>query len=139
MTANTPQQTLMFDYAAPLPIPQLCGQARKAKAHDIFERVRADLLLMARRALLQQLLSGAATVTVEDIRPLITVPPGINPTFFGPTARPLVRLKIIKDCDSAPCKRPEAHARPTTVYRLIDPQAAAQWLLDHGDAAGGGA
>jgi hypothetical protein len=84
----------------------------------------------AQRALLRLLLNQG-TATADDVRAVVDLPPGINPKAFGAAPSLLAKRGIIAADGFTRSCRPEAHARPVTVWRLVDPLAAEQWLRTH--------
>ena len=82
--------------------------------------------------MLAAILEGGSA-TIDDVRALVDLPPGIGPKLFGAAPGPLVRAGIIRAAGFAKTCRPAAHARPVTVWELIDGAAAERWLHAHPD------
>jgi hypothetical protein len=119
------------------------GEARKAAALALLEARRGRLVRRGRRALIDKLLADGAG-TIDDVRAAVPVPPGVNPKAFGAVPGPLAKDKIIRPAGFARTARAAGHARPVTVWELIDPPAAVAWLaanpdLPDAEAAGGAA
>lgn len=110
------------------------GERRKIRAHDLFAATRAELLLNGRRALLCLLLNHD-TATADDVRALVEIPAGVNPTCLGAVPGMLARAGIIRRVGYAPSERPEAHTRPVGVWTLADTLAAIQWLRENPEPA----
>ena len=106
------------------------GERRKANALDLLAEHREAVIRQAQRALLRLLLDHG-TATADDVRSLVDLPDGINPKAFGAAPSPLAKRGIIRADGFTRSCRPEAHARPVTVWRLADPLAAEQWLRTH--------
>ena len=106
------------------------GELRKAEALALLAAKRERLVRQAQRALLNVLLdSGEATI--DQARAMVEVPDGIDPKLFGAAPGPLARAGIIYAAGYVKTKRAEAHARPVTLWRLADKDAAIPWLATH--------
>lgn len=106
------------------------GERRKADAFATLESRREAVIRRARRGLLTSLLHlGEATIDV--VRELVELPPGIGPKLFGAVPGPLAKAGIIRASGFAKTARPVGHARPVTVWVLADRAAAERWLRDH--------
>ena len=106
------------------------GERHKAGALAALERSRAFHILKARRVLLERLLSDG-TATIDAVRQVVELPEGIDPKLFGSVPGSLARAKIIERDGSATTNRPKAHARPISIWRLVDRNKAEVWLRDH--------
>ena len=106
------------------------GRRRKDAAHAILEARRARWLTLARRELLYVLLERR-TASADDVRERLTLPADIGPVCLGAVPKPFVAVGIIERAGFVASVRPEAHARPVSVWKLVDPDAARQWLADH--------
>lgn len=86
----------------------------------------------AQRVLLERLLTGAERVTIDDVRDAVPLPAGLSPKLFGAVPGALVKFGLIEKAGYAQTARPEAHARPVTLWRLragADTRTAARaWL-----------
>jgi len=110
----------------------LSGEDLKLDAHAFLEARRELFILRGRRALLTALLrTGRATA--DDVRDTVELPDSVGPKLFGPVPGPLARVGIIELGGSVKSRRPDAHGRPVSVWRLRDRQAAQRWLSDHPD------
>ncbi len=106
------------------------GRAQKRAALELIEAKSGPLLRAARRCLLEVLLvRGRATL--DDVHPLVRLPAGVNPVCFGAVPGGLARAGIISPDGFTTSNRPEAHARPVALWRLVDPAAARSWLTSH--------
>lgn len=112
------------------------GRALKESAHAILEARRERFLMQGRRELLGVAL-GRHTVlergkaTPDDVRERLTLPSDIGPVCLGAVPKPLVLAGIIRRVGFVTTSRPVAHARQVSVWELVDPDAARQWLADH--------
>jgi len=108
------------------------GEARKLDAHALLETRREVYVLRGRRALLRRVLD-APEATADDVRDAVELPDEINPVCLGVVPGPLARAGIIERVGFAESRRPDAHARPVSVWRLADRAAALAWLAAHPD------
>jgi len=106
------------------------GEHRKDVAFVLLEVRRECYVREARRALLDALLANGIA-TADDVRARVELPKGINPKTFGAVPSVLARAGIIRRDGFTRSTRPEAHARPVSVWRLADPAAAQRWLASH--------
>jgi hypothetical protein len=111
------------------------GEQLKSEAHALLEARRAAWVRRGRRALLVRMLNGDGTATADDVRAAVELPPDINPVCLGPVPQALARVGIIERSGFALTTRAAGHARPVTVWRLVDQDAARQWLADHPELA----
>lgn len=118
-----PNEALQYNDAA-------TGEALKLAALRLLEIHRARVVLLARRALLTRLLENE-TATVDDVRRRVPLPAGVSPKVFGCVPGDLARLHIIERLEFQKTRRSVAHARPVSVWRLKDRDAALRWLADH--------
>lgn len=108
------------------------GEARKLDAHELLQARREVYVLRGRGALLRRLLhTGEATA--DDVRDAVELPDGVNPVCLGVVPGPLARAGIIERVGFAESRRADAHARPVSVWRLADRNAALAWLATHPD------
>lgn len=110
------------------------AKRRKAEAFSLLAARRELLILRARRALVAVLLEND-TATIDDVRDRVPLPDGVNPKAFGPVPSELAIAGIIVGDGYAKSIRPESHARPVQVWRLVDRGAALTWLTTHPDRA----
>jgi len=108
------------------------GESLKADAIDLLAERRAVFVRRGQRALLTALLV-TDIAAADDVRDLVNLPPGIDPVCLGAVPGPLVGAGIIRRVGYAPTCRPTAHARPLSVWAVVDRDAAMQWLADHPD------
>lgn len=118
--------------------PQSCpdchceGERRKAKSLALLADHREAVLRRAQRALLTVLLE-TGSATIDDVRELVELPPGVNPKVFGAAPGVLARAGIIEAAGFTKTCRPTAHARPVSVWTLADRAKALRWLNVHPD------
>lgn len=106
------------------------GLARRDDAHTILKVRRAAVLRDAQRALLKGLLV-ADTMTADDVRDCIHLPADIKPVCLGAAPSPLAKAGLIRRIGYEQYCRPEAHARPISVWTLADRPGAIAWLDVH--------
>jgi len=108
------------------------GELRKRAAHAQLEARRAALVRRARRALLKAMLAdGRGQATADDVRSSVELPPEVNPVCLGCVPSSLVAAGIITRAGYRPSLRAAGHARPVTIWQLIDRAAARRWLAEH--------
>src|SRR5262245_20036950 len=73
---------------------QIAGENAKRRALSLLEQQRAMMILRARRVLLAALLAGD-TISTDNVRESVPLPPGVNPKLFGAVPSALAELKII--------------------------------------------
>jgi hypothetical protein len=110
--------------------PAAEGERRMLSAFALLAARREALIRRARRALLAVVIDRTEG-TVDDVRAAVPLPAGINPKVFGAVPCELAEAGIIAANGYAKSARPEAHARPVQVWRLIDRAAASHWLATH--------
>jgi hypothetical protein len=106
------------------------GLRRKEGALSLLAATRKALIRRGCRALLSHLLDHG-TATADAVRHLVTLPAGIGPKVFGAVPGPLLDSGLIRAAGYTPSERPEAHARPVTVWALADRATALAWLAAH--------
>lgn len=102
-------------------------------------RDAALALLRTHRAALVRALSRAAvrialergTVTADDVRHAVPIPAGIRPVVVGAAVRDVATAGVLRRVGYRPSARPEAHARPLTVWQLSDEPTGRAWLAAH--------
>lgn len=114
------------------PLDRTEGARRKGDALTNLEGFREPLVTAGRRALLQTLLTRDAA-TADDVRELVPVPPGVDPKAFGAVPAGLARDGIIRRLGFTQTSRPQAHARPVSIWGLADRGKAERWLLENPD------
>lgn len=112
------------------------GRALKDAAHSVLEARRELFLIQARREQLGVLLERDTELkrgkaSADDVRERLKLPANIGPVFLGAVPKPLALAGIIRRIGFVASARPEAHARPVSVWELVDAHAARQWLVDH--------
>jgi hypothetical protein len=98
-------------------------ESLKQAAHRLLRACRAALVRRAQRALLSRLLD-TGEATADDVRDVVPLPDGISPRVFGAAPKELATAGIIVAAGYRKSRRPEAHARPVTVWHLRDRRAA---------------
>ncbi len=108
------------------------GTASRDAAIELLEQRRQVYVNRGRRALLLRLLTGE-TATADDVRAVVELPDAIDPVCLGAVPRALARAGIIRRAGFAPTNRPDAHARPVSIWALVDRGAALEWLQSNPD------
>ena len=106
------------------------GERLKQDALNALEKSRAYHVLRARRVLLERLLADGSA-TIDIVREAIELPEGIDPKLFGSVPGGLARAGIIERDGFTTTTRPTAHARPVSIWRLVDRAKAEAWLADN--------
>lgn len=106
------------------------GEKRKADTLALLAANRESLVRRAQRALVTTVLKRGAA-TADDVRDIVDLPSGVDPKCFGAVPGPLARAGIIRRDGFISTCRPLAHARPVSVWKLVDREAALQWLDAH--------
>jgi len=91
----------------------LTGQQLKDRQLDIFEQ-RDHQFLERCRSLAVMICRERGTVSINDIRQFIEVPPGVHPSVLGA----VFRTKQFKKVGLVEASHPQAHARIVRVYQL---------------------
>ncbi len=112
--------------------PKREGERRKGEAFANLEVHREWILLKARRVFAAVLLEKGRA-TIDDVRAVVILPVGLNPTCFGPVATPFARQRFVERAGFTETTRCEGHARPVSIWELKSPHGVAQWLLEHPD------
>ena len=108
------------------------GLRRKDVAIIRLAARHSGLIRQARRALLIELLAHNRA-TIDDVRRVVPCPDGVSPKAFGAMPKELARDRIIEHDGFAKSTRPQSHARPVSVWRLIDRAGAEAWLATHAE------
>jgi len=108
------------------------GERRKLDSHAMLEARREVHVLRGRRALLQQLLN-TGQATADDVRDAVELPSEVRPVCLGAVPGPLARAGIIRRVGFVKTGRPDAHARPISLWELGDRDAAVRSLAAHPD------
>jgi len=99
------------------------GKARRDAALNLLRVRRAALIRECTAAALRIALE-AGEVCADDVRAVVTIPPGVSPKLMGPVFRDLADARILRRDGYRLSKRPVAHARPLSFWRLADAAAA---------------
>ena len=89
------------------------GRAFKERQLDIFE-MRDHEFLERCRSLAALICRERGTVSINDVRQFITVPPGVHPSVLGA----VFRDKRFRKVGLTEASHPQAHARIVRVYQL---------------------
>jgi hypothetical protein len=89
------------------------GRAFKTAQLDIFEQ-RDHEFLERCRTLARMVCRERGQVSINDIRAIITVPPGVHPSVLGAVFRGKEFVRV----GYTEASHPEAHSRVVRVYRL---------------------
>ncbi|HTN77709.1 MAG TPA: hypothetical protein VL096_20770 [Pirellulaceae bacterium] len=104
------------------------GTRRRDAAQKLIEDHRPDYILAARRVLLTVALDRGFA-SVDDCRDAIELPP--DRTNLGRFFAPLCKAGIVEVWRYVPSRRPENHARPVCMLRLLSPTLARAWLAEN--------
>ena len=130
---TTTQRTLDFDVERIARRAGLReGRNRRDAAHFVLLVRREPYVRAAQRAMLLHLLNHE-TVTIDDVRDVVTLPDDIDPCLFGPSVRALSVGGLIERVGVEQTSRAVAHARENKIWRLVDRAAALAWLTSHPD------
>jgi hypothetical protein len=108
------------------------GTTGRDAAIELLESRRLVFVNRGRRALLLRLLTGEPA-TADDVRAVVELPETIDPVCLGAVPGSLARAGIITRAGFVATARPDAHARPVSVWSLADREAALEWLRGHPD------
>lgn len=108
------------------------GERRRDAAHDLHQRHHGNIIRRAQRVLVTTALERG-TATIDDVRTAINLPNGIDPTVLGAVPTALARAGILRRVGFVETTRPEAHARPVSVWAIGDHGKAVVWLTTHPD------
>lgn len=108
------------------------GEARRDEALALLANRRDLYVLRGRRALLTAVLA-VGQATADDVRDALELPADIDPVCLGAVPVALARAGIVRRVGYVPTCRPDAHARPVSLWALADRAAAIRWLADHPD------
>ena len=106
------------------------GEARRDAALNLLRVRRADLIRACTAAALRVALDRGE-VTADDVRALVPIPADLSPKLVGCVFRDLADARILRRAGFRTSTRPIAHARPLSVWRLADADAANAWLTAH--------
>jgi hypothetical protein len=112
------------------------GEARKQEGLAMLRDRRAIYVRRGQRALLACLLRRG-TATADDVRDVVTLPEGIDPRLFGSVPGTLAQAGIIESVGFQKTSRAAGHARPVTIWRLLDREKALAWLAANPPHDGG--
>ena len=107
------------------------GTAARDAALDHLRIRRADLIRDCTAAALRVALDRGE-VCADDVRALVPIPLDISPKLMGVVFKDLAGAGILRRDGYRSSTRKEAHARPLTVWSLIDAAGAAAWLAAEG-------
>lgn len=93
----------------------LNGHQLKERQLDIFEQRDHEFLARC-RSLAVLICRQHGTVSINDIRQFIEVPPGVHPSVLGA----VFRTKQFKKVGLVEASHPQAHARIVRVYQLAN-------------------
>lgn len=106
------------------------GETQRDAVLDAHERIRGELLTLARRRLLEHLLRSTVA-TMDDVAGELEIPPDIDARCLGAAGTGLARGGIIVATGFVRSARPSRNASPVQQWRLVSRELAEQWLSDH--------
>jgi hypothetical protein len=104
------------------------GEALRDAALNLLRARRADLIRECTAAALRLALDRGE-VCADDVRTLVTIPPGISPKLVGAVFRDLADDKVLRRVGFRNSKRPAAHARHLSLWQLVDADRATARLV----------
>jgi hypothetical protein len=110
-----------------LPSAPADGQSLRDSAFGLLRIRRQQLIRQCSIAAIRHGLLNDE-VTSDDVRAVVPIPLGINPKLIGAVFNGLATAGILKRTGSRNSVRPESHARPISVWQLVDVSAAKRWL-----------
>ncbi len=100
------------------------------KVYTPLQMLRAGIIRAAQRALIDAILvNGEASA--DDIRAVVVIPDGVNPSIVGTAIRLLAQDGIIVPVSTKTAQRPIAHAHLFRVWRLADRDQGNVWLASN--------
>ena len=106
------------------------GEQRRDSALSLLRVRRTDIIRECTAAALHVALESGE-VSADDVREIVQIPFDISPKLVGVVFRDLADAKIITRVGYRKTRRAIAHARPLTVWQLVDREAAVAWLRAH--------
>jgi hypothetical protein len=111
------------------------GERRRDHAHGLLHAARAALIRRIQRAYLLHLLDHGPA-TIDAVRQLVPIPPGIDPRVVGAAVHSLATAGLIVSVGRQKSCRPKAHARKLDRWDIADRAGAAAWLATHPEPPG---
>ncbi len=111
-------------------VTDAAAEDAKQAALDLLAEKRAAIVRHGQRLLLHRVMTHD-TASIDDVRGQIELPLKVNPKCLGAVPGTLAKAGILQRTGYRPTDRPEAHARPVSVWQLKDRQAAEKWLREH--------
>ena len=106
------------------------GKSLRDAALNRLRARRADLIRECTAAALRVALDRGE-VCADDVRAVVPIPADISPKFVGVVFRDLADAGILHRAGFRNSTRPAAHARPLSLWRLADADAALARLAAH--------
>ena len=107
--------------------PNAGGEARRDEALAILNRTRRATIRTLQRAAINLALT-CGKITADDLRAVVSIPPGIDPVVVGAAVRGLAVAGVLKRDGYKRSARPVAHCRPVAEWTLVDRGHAIDWL-----------
>lgn len=107
------------------------GESRRDTALNLLRVRRTNLIRECTVAALRIAIEQSE-VSADNVRAVVPIPDDISPKLMGVVFRDLADAGILLRDGYRNSTRPAAHARPISVWRLADANAAIAWLSDHG-------
>ncbi len=103
----------------------------KQQVLEFFENSREAIIRRARRLFLNVLLNSPTGICSADaISDALAIHKAAK-RLLGAVPGPFAKAGLIERIGYIASTRPEAHARPISLWKLIDREGASQWLLTH--------
>lgn len=103
------------------------GETLRDAALDLLRTHRTELVRTCTVAALRIALDRG-TVCADDVRGIVPIPDGISPKLVGAVFRDLADAGILFRDGYRPSTRPVAHARPISIWDLVDATEATRRL-----------
>jgi len=105
------------------------GEARRDAALGLL-RVRHESLIRKLTASALRIALTAGEVCSDDLREAVPIPIGISPKCVGPVFADLATTGILQHVEYRKSRRPAAHARPISVWRISNLDTALARLAE---------
>ena len=108
------------------------GECRRDAALAQLAATRSVIMRRLQRATVRIALD-MGTVTADDVRAVVPIPPRVNPKANGAALRFLADCRILVSVGWVRSERPAAHARKIERWAIADRAAAVEWLASHSE------
>jgi hypothetical protein len=105
------------------------GEGQRDAALNLLRQHRAELIHECTIAALHVTIQ-TGEICADDVRAIVTIPPDVSPKLMGVVFRDLADAGILRRAGFRNSKRPAAHARPISIWRLADHAGAVARLAE---------